>query len=224
MPEDLKTRLLDAALSHVVFDGWSETAFLAAAQDIKADVTAARAACPRGALDLAVAFHKRGDEAMISAMRAADLSAMRYSARVAAGVRFRLEAISDKELVRRGMALFSLPLHAGEGATLVWGTADAIWSELGDTSDDLNWYSKRAILSGVYGSTVLFWLGDTSDGHSATWEFLDRRIEDVMRFENFKSKVRDNDALKPFLAIPNAIFSGIKAPRTSPRDDLPGRP
>jgi hypothetical protein len=54
------------------------------------------------------------------------------------------------------------------------------------TSDDLNWYSKRAILSGVYSSTVLYWLGDQSAGHAATWAFLDRRIEDVMRFETLK--------------------------------------
>jgi ubiquinone biosynthesis protein COQ9 len=33
---------------------------------------------------------------------------------------------------------------------------------------------------------VLFWLGDDSPGHQATWEFLDRRIEDVMQIEKLK--------------------------------------
>ena len=93
---------------------------------------------------------------------------------------------------------------------------------LGDTSDDLNWYSKRAILSGVYGSTVLYWLGDASEGHAATWAFLDRRIEDVMRFEKFKSGVKDNPALKPLTGLAETLFGGIRAPGAA-RTDLPGR-
>jgi ubiquinone biosynthesis protein COQ9 len=55
-------------------------------------------------------------------------------------------------------------MHAADGAKAIWGTADRIWTALGDTSDDLNWYTKRATLSAVYGSTVLYWLGDDSPG------------------------------------------------------------
>ena len=222
MPDDLRTRILDAALDHVPFDGWSDETLQAAAADAGVDVADVKQLYPRGAVDLAVAFHKRGDDQMLAAMDAVDLSDLRYSARVAAGVRFRLEAITDKEIVRRGLTLFAQPNHAGDGAQLVWGTADAIWTRLGDTSDDVNWYSKRAILSAVYGSTLLFWLGDVSDDHAATWQFLDRRIEDVMRFEKLKSKAKESAALRPLLAIPNALFAGIKAPTANRRSDLPG--
>jgi ubiquinone biosynthesis protein COQ9 len=100
--------------------------------------------------------------------------------------------------------------------------ADAIWTKLGDTSDDINWYSKRAILSGVYGSTLLFWLGDTSDGYAATWAFLERRISNVMQFEKLKSQVRGNPVLSKLMAIPNAFLSNVKAPRAARRSDLPG--
>jgi ubiquinone biosynthesis protein COQ9 len=54
----LTDRLLDAALPHVPFDGWSEATFRAAVADTGVDPALARAACPRGALDLAVAFHR----------------------------------------------------------------------------------------------------------------------------------------------------------------------
>lgn len=222
MVQDLKNKLLQAATVHVPFDGWSEAVVTAAAQDTGVTVADVRQVFPRGALDMAVAFHQQGDQAMLQQMRATDLAAMRYSARVAAGVRLRLQAVTDRDIVRRGMALFSMPQNAAEGAQLVWGTADHIWSELGDTSDDINWYSKRAILSGVYGSTVLFWLGDTSDDSSATWEFLDRRIEDVMRFEKVKAQVRENPVLSRFMAVPNAFLKNIKAPGNRNRSDLPG--
>ena len=171
-----KEQLLDAALMHVAFDGWSEATFKAAVSDTGMDPTVARAVCPRGAVDLAVAYHKRGDQQMIDRMKGENMTEMKFSAKVAAMVRFRLEAATDKEAVRRGTTLFALPQYAPEGAKLVWGTADAIWAALGDTSEDVNWYTKRATLSAVYSSTVLFWLGDTSEGHADTRAFIDRRI------------------------------------------------
>ncbi len=221
MTRDIKDMLLDAALPHVPFDGWSEATFEAAADDAGLSPEAARRTCPRGAADLAAAFHRRGDAEMLAKMASEELSALRYSERVAAAVRLRLQAVTDKEVVRRGVAFYALPQRAAEGAALIWGTADKIWTALGDTSDDVNWYSKRAILSGVYGSTVLYWLGDASEGNAATWAFLDRRIADVMRFETFKSRVRDTAILKPLVSIADGLAGSIRAPRRD-RSDLPG--
>jgi len=220
--DSLKAQLLDAALVHVAFDGWTEATFLAAQQDAQIDVATAQSVCPRGATDLAIAYHHRGDVQMLERLEAEDLSSLRYSEKIAALVRFRLEAASDKEAVRRGTTLFALPQNSADGAKLIWGTADAIWTALGDTSQDSNWYSKRATLSAVYGSTVLFWLGDMSDDHEDTWAFLDRRIEDVMRFEKLKAKVNETPILKPLLAGPKWALSFLKAPTHSQRDDLPG--
>jgi ubiquinone biosynthesis protein COQ9 len=75
----------------------------------------------------------------------------------------------------------------------------------------------------VYSSTVLFWLGDTSDDHADTWAFLERRIEDVMRFEKVKSQVNESALLKPLLAGPKWALSFLKAPSAEPRNDFPGR-
>ncbi len=223
MTDETADRLLDAALVHVPFDGWSEATFRAAAADAGMDPARARALFPRGALGMAVAWHRRGDDLMAERLRQADLSALRYTEKVAKAVRLRIEAIEDKEILRRSMALFALPQHAAEGARLLWGTADRIWRELGDTSDDINWYSKRAILSGVYGATVLYWLGDTSEGHAATWAFLDRRMEGVTRFEKTKAKLRENPLTGRLMELPERMLGNIRAPSATPRDDLPGR-
>ena len=219
----LKEQLLDAAIIHVAFDGWSEATFEAAVLDTDISPELARIACPRGAVDLAIAYHQRGDTEMLARFARDDVSALRYSEKVTTLVRFRLEAVDDKEAVRRGTTLFALPHHAGDGAKLIWGTADAVWTALGDTSTDSNWYTKRATLSAVYSSTVLFWLGDTSDDHADTWAFLERRIEDVIRFEKVKAQVNESAVLKPLLAGPKWALSFLKAPSSGPRNDLPGR-
>ena len=219
--DDARGRLLDAALNHVAFDGWSEATFKVAVSEAGIDPVLARAFCPRGAVDLALAFHARGDAAMLDLLSAAHLDGMRFSDKIALAVRFRLEAVPDREAVRRGVTLFALPQNAAAGARAIWGTCDLIWTTLGDTSRDVNWYTKRATLSAVYSSTVLYWLGDDSPGHDATWAFLDRRIDDVMRFEGAKAKIRRNPLLKPLLAGPEWLAGQIRAPKDR-RGDLPG--
>ncbi len=215
-------KLLDAALDHVAFDGWSEATFRAAISDTGTDPGLARSVCPRGAVDLALAFHARGDAAMLARLKSEDLGAMRFRDRIAAAIRYRLEAVENKEAVRRATTLFSLPIHASHGARAIWGTADKIWTALGDTSDDVNWYTKRATLSGVYGATVLYWLGDNSADHTNTWAFLDRRIDDVMQVEKVKAQVRKNPVLSRLMAGPDWVLSHVKAPRRTPDADLPG--
>jgi ubiquinone biosynthesis protein COQ9 len=216
--------MIDAALMHVPFDGWSEVSFRAAAADAGITPEEARALFPRGAVDLALAFHRRADDEMAAALKAADLGAMRFRDRVSHAVRLRLDLVEPhKEAVRRGLTLFALPMHAPDGARALWETADAIWTALGDPSEDLNWYTKRATLSGVYSATVLYWLGDQSAGHAATWEFLDRRIDDVMRIETLKKHVRENRFLKPLMAGPEWFAKQVRAPSASAPLDLPGR-
>ncbi|PWE27020.1 COQ9 family protein [Pararhodobacter marinus] len=213
-------RLLDAALMHVAFDGWSEATLKAAAGDCDMDPALARALYPRGGLDLALAYHRRGDVAMKAALAERDLSALKFRERIALAVRLRLEQ-ADREAVRRGATLLALPQNAPEGARALWETADAIWTTLGDTSEDGNWYSKRAILSAVYSSTVLFWLGDESTGYEDTWAFLDRRIENVMQFEQTKARIKASPVLNPVLGLPFRLLESIRKPGAPA--PMPGR-
>jgi len=219
--QSLADRLLEAALPHVAFDGWSQVTLDAAASDCGVDPAQARTLFPRGGLDLALAYHRRGDAAMVAALSARDLASLRMRERVALAVRKRLEVV-DREAVRRGVTLLSLPHHAPEGARALWNTADTIWNVLGDSSEDGNWYTKRAMLSGVYSATVLYWLGDSSPGYQATWEFLDRRVEDVMRIEKAKAEVRKSPVLRKVFALPLAVLDGVRKPGGADTP-LPGR-
>ncbi|WP_341368301.1 COQ9 family protein [Yoonia sp. BS5-3] len=217
-----KIALLDAILPHVAFDGWSQTAFDAAVTEIGIDPAHARTMCRRGAVDLAIAYHMRADAAMIAALKASDMSDMRFRDKVAHALRLRIAGIDDKEAVRRAAALFALPHMAADGSKLIWGTADKIWEALGDTSQDVNWYTKRMTLSGVYSAVILYWLGDDSLDGQATDAFIDRRIDDVMQFEKFKSTMRDNPLFKPFTGPLSKMLSSVRAPTKMPPADLPG--
>jgi ubiquinone biosynthesis protein COQ9 len=124
-------------------------------------------------------------------MERAGVSTLKMRDRIKFAVRSRIELhTGSKEAARRALALLALPLNSALGLKLLYRTADAMWYAAGDTSADFNFYTKRAILAGVYSSTLLYWLNDRSPGNEATWRFLDRRIDDVMKFEKLKSQVR----------------------------------
>lgn len=186
-----RNRILEAFPAHAARLGWTDAAFKAAYEEVQLSEGEAALACPRGAEDLFDAFADRADQAMLDALDDLDLAAMRYSQRVKACVQVRLEAQAPyKEAARAMTRALTRPDRAPLAARLVWRTADRIWRALGDTSTDGNFYSKRAILSGVLASTYARWFSDESTDHEATWAFLDARIENVMQFEKFKTQLK----------------------------------
>ena len=219
-PEVLKLML--AALPNVAFDGWSNSTFVAACREADISERKARLFCPRGALDLAVAFHKWGDEQFEISFKKKRISKLKVREKIKKAVELRIKLASDKEAVRRGVALFALPIYAFEGSRLIWDTADLIWELIGDNSEDYNWYSKRTILSAVYAATVLYWLGDNSEENKETWHFLDRRIEDVMKFETAKVQLKTNKFTKEFSGLTEKFLKTIKRPSRNIDPNLPG--
>lgn len=186
LPEDdpialLRDGVLAAALPHIPFDGWTWTALRRGAYDAGLSAADAERAFPGGGTDAIDHHNARADRRMVAALAATDMEGMRLREKVALAVRLRLDgAFADRDAVRRGVALLSLPQHAPLAARLLYRTVDTIWNAVGDTATDWNFYSKRALLAGVYSTTLLFWLTDESHHRQASWSFLDRRIANVM--------------------------------------------
>jgi ubiquinone biosynthesis protein COQ9 len=186
-----RAQILEAFARHAARLGWTETAFAAAWAEAGLTDGEALLACPKGAFDLFDAFAARADAAMLRALEGLDLPRMRIRERVKAAVQLRLEAQAPyKDAARAMTRALSNPLRAPEAARLIWRSADLIWRALGDTSTDGNFYSKRAILSGVLASTYARWFADDSPDSAETWAFLDARIENVMQFEKFKARLK----------------------------------
>lgn len=186
---ELRPHLIAAMLPNVPFDGWTALARDTAADAHGIDRDIAAMALPDAAA-MADAFTLRADAMMAAAMLAAGAAQMKVRDRIKFALHTRLEAAADdREAVRSALAVMLRPANAGMAATTLWRTADAMWRAAGDTATDFNHYSKRAILASVYSATLLYWLDDDSDGHQATWDFIDRRIDGIMAFEKTKAKL-----------------------------------
>lgn len=189
---ELRRVLIEATISEVPFEGWSMRAARAAARGLGLASEEAERAFPRGASELIEVWQAVLDEAVIEAMGREPLDQMKVRERVTRAVQIRLELLAPhREAVRRELAYLALPGHAGLAARLLYRTVDTLWFAAGDRAADFSFYTKRALLAGVYSSTLLFWLADASDDASATRAFLDRRIAGVMRIPKLRKRLEE---------------------------------
>ncbi|GAA0487532.1 COQ9 family protein [Parasphingorhabdus litoris] len=188
--DEVRCYLAPLLASQAAFDGWNETAVAAAAQQTGVDTEMARLAFNNGPVDMIDAWFQSVDEAMAAKFSEEELNAMKIRERITALVVARLELLeTDREGLRRALAILAAPPNLRTAAKLGWRAADKMWKLAGDTATDYNHYTKRTLLSAVYGSTISVFLDDESEEFADTRAFLGRRIENVMQFEKVKAKI-----------------------------------
>jgi len=205
--------ILLQALPNVPFDGWTRAVMTGAAKEAGITEARMRLAFPDGPMGLVTYFIAQGDEQMKTKLANDDIDTLKIREKITYAVRLWLELQEpNRDAVRRAITLLSLPLSAGAALRSLYGTVDAIWQAIGDTSTDYNFYTKRMILAGVFSSVLLQWLSDNSDDKEECWAFLDRRIANVMTFEKLKRRLPDVSGLAtaPFRILGSLRYPGFK--------------
>lgn len=199
--DELRIALAPDIAASAIFDGWNETALIAAAEMAGVDVDVARLAFPGArSMDMITAWIASVDQAMAEEWPAERLATLKIRERIRTLVAFRLEAVAHiDEAVRRALAVMAQPQNAGTALKLGWQSADIMWRLAGDTATDYNHYTKRAILAGIYSATLAVFVNDDSEGKADTYAFLDRRIDGVMKFEKAKAQFLGRDRELPSL-------------------------
>ena len=188
--EEQRDRLLEAALVHIPFDGWSRRSLFAGAADLGLEPGVARRLFPRAGDDMLVHVERWADRQMLA--RVGPLDDLRVRERIAKLVRTRLEALGPhREAMRRATAARLLPSNGLAACGSLWRTVDLMWSAAGDDARDASYYTKRSLLAAVWTGTFLYWLEDRSEGYAETWSFLERRIANVMQIGQLRARIDD---------------------------------
>ncbi len=201
--DELRIALAPEIAASAIFDGWSEAALLAAADMVGVDPDVAKLAFPERPLggrsmDMIEAWISSVDEQMQKAWPKEKLAELKIRERIRTLVAFRLDAVADvDEALRRALAVMAMPQNARRSLELGWRSADLMWRLAGDTATDYNHYTKRTILGGIYSATLAVFVNDDSEGKERTYEFLDRRIDGVMKFEKAKAQFLNKDRELP---------------------------
>jgi len=208
--EQLRRRLALPVGENAVFDGWTKRAIDTAAEQLGIDPVQARLAMPKGQASLIDLYIQEVDRTLEAYFTPKRLQGMKIREKIRALIWHRLETMGPaREAVRRGLAILAMPQNVPLALRISWRTADLMWRLAGDTSTDFNHYTKRVSLGAVYGSTLLAWLDDNSEGWADTAAFLDRRIDNVMQFEKFKAEWRGSSERR---LSPSRFFGRLRYP------------
>ncbi|XP_059431929.1 uncharacterized protein LOC132165404 [Corylus avellana] len=178
--EDEQARVLRASLPHVVRLGWSEAAMMAGARTVGVSPSII-GSFPRKEAALVEFFMDECLQRLIDRTDSGeDLKGMIPSERISKLVRFRLE-MQAPYISKWPQALsiqaqpMNVPTSFKQRAMLV----DEIWHAVGDGASDIDWYVKRTVLGGIYSTTEIYMLTDSSTDFCDTWSFLDNRVRDA---------------------------------------------
>ncbi|KAL6751720.1 COQ9-domain-containing protein [Haematococcus lacustris] len=188
-------QLLDAALPHVGLYGWSNGALEAAARDLGLS-PAVIGLLPRGKARLVEHFMQQCNQqvaAQLQEQRSKGLlEGLPQRAILAQALRHRLRLITPHiDSWPQALACVAHAPHAPHALRLLSAWVDEVWALAGDTSTDLSWYSRRALLAGVYVSTELYLLTDYSPGFRDSWQALERRLDEALSLEGSADEIRE---------------------------------
>lgn len=193
--DELRMALADVLPAHAAFDGWGDVAIAGAAAELGVPADRAALCFANGPVDMIDAWFESIDHRMAAKLAALDLPAMKIRERIRAAVTARIdEATRHPDALRRALAILARPDHVARASKLAWRASDGMWRAIGDGSVDFAWYSKRATLTALYAATMTAWMDDDSEGFADTRAFLDRRIDDVMKIEKLKARLKPDPA------------------------------
>jgi ubiquinone biosynthesis protein COQ9 len=199
--DEIRAGLAPVLANHAAFDGWNDTAVVAAAEEMGIDPEIAKLAFKGGAMTLIDHWIASVDAEMERRLPPEKLAAMKIRERITTLIDTRLQiAVPVKEAQRRALAIMAMPQNVLATARIGWRSADVMWRLAGDNATDFNHYTKRLTLSGVYASTLAVFVNDDSDDFADTRAFLARRIDNVMQFEKAKAKAKERQEFIPSLS------------------------
>jgi len=172
-----KNLILKSALSFVPQHGWSKRSIALGAEKEGLPGTT-HGLFERGEIELVEFFYQTSNEQLCNM-----LSQQQQQERKPTDV-FLHDAISNRLKMLRpyidtwpeAMALMSIPNNVPNALVNLSKLVDDIWYYAGDRSTTFDWYTKRASLAMVYGSTQLYMIQDDSHDYGNTWIFLSRQL------------------------------------------------
>lgn len=193
---EIKASILEAALKLVPFRGWTNLTLEEAAKKAGQDIHLVNLMF-EDEVDSLLSFYVNDVDSKMLGNFAKNFEgkSLKVHEKIYNALVLRLEILNNhKAVANKTVSYLSMPWNITLANKLLWNTVDIIWRDVcKDTSTDFNYYTKRTLLYGVYTSTVMYWLSDDSENFKNTRNFLERRLQDVLKIGGFISKFKKAD-------------------------------
>ncbi|KAI4335186.1 hypothetical protein L6164_013856 [Bauhinia variegata] len=178
--QDEQARVLSASLPHVIKLGWTEAALIAGTREVDLSPSII-GSFPRKEAALVEFFMDDCLQRLIDRIDSDEgLKNMSPSDCLSKLIRIRLE-MQAPFISKWPQALsiqaqpINVPTSFKQRAMLI----DEICHAAGDNASDIDWYVKRTVLGGIYSTTEIYMLTDSTPEFRDTWAFLDARVKDA---------------------------------------------
>lgn len=216
--EAIKNKILDASLAHVGQHGWTRMSLTAGAEDA-GYVSLVSGLFPNEGSDLVFHHVKTSNQKLNDWMTKEVERLQADGKKLSVGVFLKAAVVErlkmNEPYLKNGrwgeaLAILGKPQNIPASVSLLQEVCDDIWHRAGDNSTDMNWYSKRMLLAGVFSSTEMFMLQDTSENFQETWNFLDRRFVDVNGLPQLSKIPEDVCALVSGIVTTAKVVAGVQ--------------
>ncbi|XP_076590145.1 ubiquinone biosynthesis protein COQ9, mitochondrial [Chaetodon auriga] len=195
--EQLQARILTAALEFVPQHGWSMEAIASGAETLGLS-SASAGMFNNGAGDLVLHFIAQCNSQLVEILAEQHKQVQLGQAERKKTADFLRDAVETRlrmhipyiESWPQAMSILLLPHNIPDSLKHLSTLVDDMWYYAGDRSTDMNWYTKRAALTGIYNTTELVMVQDSSPDFQDTWNFLDNRIQDVVKMGTTAKQVQ----------------------------------
>ena len=206
---DTKNTIITHSLSYVGEMGWTFPALIKGAETAGIDSSQVRIAFEGREKEAIKHFSVWIDQKMVQKIRQSpDFETLKVHEKVRFSILTRFEILNlYKKAAVKAFKFLASPGQASLAPKLMYNTVNTIWYEAGDISTDYNFYTKRALLTGVYGATLLFWMRQEDPHLSKTEAFLDKRLAEIAQIPRLKNHFREG--AKKYLSPVGKIFKGF---------------
>ncbi|KAH6828548.1 ubiquinone biosynthesis COQ9-like protein [Perilla frutescens var. hirtella] len=189
--QEEQARVLQASLRHVIKLGWTDAAMIAGAREVGVSPSVV-GSFPRKEAALVEFFMDDCLQKLIDIIDTKeDLKNFIPSHRVSKLIRIRLEMQAPYiSKWPQALSIQARPLNISTSFKQRALLVDEIWHAAGDEATDVDWYVKRTVLGGIYSTTELYMLTDTSQDFQETWNFLDERVRDAFDLKKTLQEVK----------------------------------
>ncbi|MBL6664616.1 MAG: COQ9 family protein [Rickettsiales bacterium] len=196
-----KKKILDDFLLSCLMEGVSDAVLKESVRKILGKEVLMDLVFEDGCLDLITFYVEEKNKESSKRLKEIDGFAdfrMRDKIRTALNVRFEVEK-QNREQLKQIFNFYINPksfIKSGKGVKPFlrifrdcFMIADFIWYEIGDSSTDFNFYTKRITLAKIIFRSLSVFMKDGEE-LSATKKIIDVEIEKVMKFEKYKAKLK----------------------------------
>ena len=181
--EDLKKKILFSVLEILPYEIFDGNIISKACENINIQKEYSNLLFPNGRVEVLEFFRDYIDEIMLKRINKELVNINSITAKIYESIKIRLEILDiHRIIIPKIISFYSMPWNHFKLYPYTWRSMNLIWRVAGgDKSTDFNYYTKRGLLTGVYWSTILYWLQDESLNYQSTHDFLQRELNLVVK-------------------------------------------